>query len=336
MVVSFSSASCITGKPGDRTVFRGAVNDAWSMNAGDVAASGFVYELILNDVININKDKAPKDIIMAEVSTRFAELKQFYSDQGITVKFLGGETADLPDQVKTAAFDMAVFSRMPESQLIAGNVEPGDVIYGFASNGQAKWEDEENSGIMSNGLTMGRLKLMSKAYNEKYPELVREDEGKAFSGRFLVSNSEGRAVSAALMSPTRQWAVVIKKIISELEARDRLYLLHGIVMNTGGGATKIKNIGQHICYTKKMPHPPFIFRLIQEESGEIWKNMYASFNCGVGIDIVGSPQGGVLHYVLNLVAEWSGVHLFGLGKCSVSEPEENEVQLVTPYGFFHY
>jgi phosphoribosylformylglycinamidine cyclo-ligase len=320
----------------DPEVLRGAVDDALSMNTGDAASSGFVTDYIVNDFININAANAPKPVVMREFARRFGELKKFYAEHGIRIFFLGGETADLPDQVKSVVFDITVYSRLAENRLITGNVTAGDVIFGMASDGKAMWEPRLNSGIMSNGLTMARLKLMSKAYNNRYPALIRED--KPFEGRFRVGDKPailgGMTVSEAILSPTRQWAVVIKKIIDELVDRDSLNLLHGIAMNTGGGAYKIANVGTHIRYRKEMPTPSPIFHLIQSESGELWKNMFESFNCGVGIDIVGSPEGNILQEVLESVSDWSNIELFELGGCFASDKAENEVELITPYGNF--
>jgi len=323
---------------GDATVFRGAVDDAWSMNTGDIAASGFVDELFLTDVININGISAPKDVIMEQLAIRIAELKQLYIEHGFDVTFFGGETADLPDQVKTVVFDICASSRVHETGLIEGNIEPGDAIFGMASDGQVAWEKEGNSGIMSNGLTMARIKLMHANYVNKHPELMRQE--KPFEGRFSIHGMDERlgtmSVSEAIMSPTRQWALVIKRIIDGLRSHDSLHLLHGVVMNTGGGATKVLNIGRNIHYVKKMPIPPPIFQLIKFESGEEWENMFTAFNCGVGIDIIGSDKGGVLQDVLNSVSEWTRVKLFRLGDCHHSESPDNLVTLYTPYGEFAY
>lgn len=319
---------------GDETVFQGAVDDAISMNTSDIAASGFVKGYAITDVININGANVPKDLIMEQIAIRFEQLKTFFDLRGIRMQFLGGETADLPDQVKSIVFDIAVSSRILKTRLITGNVQAGDTIFGMASDGQARWETESNSGIMSNGLTMARIKLMSKEYNDKYPELMRAE--KPYEGRFLISDYKGLEVSKAIMSPTRQWAGIIKMIIDVLIQHQSLHLLHGIVINTGGGASKILNIGQNICYKKTMPSPPDIFQLIQRESGEEWQHMFTSFNCGVGIDLIGSDKGNVLTETLKLVSHRTDVKYFNLGVCEHSENQKNEVELTTKYGTFHY
>lgn len=323
---------------GDETIFRGSADDAFSMNSGDIAASGFVSGLwAITQTINCNAINVPKEIILRQIALRIVELLDLYRRHGFNFNFfMGGETADLPDQVATMVLDMNITAREPEKNLIRGNVQPGDAIFGFASDGRAKWEEKPNSGLMSNGLTLARTCLMDAGYSEKYPFLVRA--GGAFTGRFDIDSSpaelDGMTVSEAILSPTRQWAIVIKLIIEKLKKMNSLGLLHGISMNTGGGATKIQHVGQGIIYKKSMPEPPPIFQLIQEESGEKWRNMFQTFNCGIGIDVVGSNEGGVLLKCLRAVKEETGVQFYELGKCKASKTSSNKVILETPYGTF--
>lgn len=160
----------------DLSVFAGAADDALAMNSGDIAASGFVFgKWLVTDVLNLNLDSKIKEDVMKAIALRFIQLKQIYADYGFNkLFFLGGETADLPDQVRSAVFDVGITAWAEEKDLILGNVRPGDRIYGFASDGRAAWESEENSGLMSNGLTLARNCLMSSCYNEKYPQLKRD------------------------------------------------------------------------------------------------------------------------------------------------------------------
>jgi len=323
---------------GDREIFQGAVDDAFTMNAGDVAASGFVFgKWFFSDIININALNLPKKLILEQIARRFRSLFGLYQTEGFKiVYFLGGETADLPNQVCSAVFDMDIQAEAQESDLILGNTQPGDRIFGFASDGQALWEDEFNFGLMANGLTSGRIHLMSRKYNKKYPFLV--GFGKKFMGRFEVNDRpdilKGATVSEALLSPTRQWAILIRFLIEELKSQGIFHMLHGISMNTGGGATKITHVGQGgIVYEKNMPMPPPIFRLIKQESGEVWRNMFQSFNCGVGLDIVGEdcPE---FFGALASVSQRTGVMLFDLGRCYNGIKARNIVRLKTPFGTF--
>jgi len=323
---------------GDAEIFQGAVDDAFTMNAGDVAASGFVFgKWFLTDIININALTLPKKLILGQLAQRFKSLLDLYQTEGFgIVYFMGGETADLPNQVCSATFDMDIKAEAWESDLILGNTQPGDCIFGFASDGQAVWEDRFNFGLMANGLTSGRIHLMSKAYNKKYPFLV--GFGKKFMGRFEVNDQpdilNGATISQALLSPTRQWAILIRLLLEELKKRGISSMLHGISMNTGGGATKITHVGRGgIVYEKNMPMPPSIFQLIKQESGEVWRNMYQSFNCGVGLDIVGEDCVGFLG-ALASVSRRTGVTLYDLGKCYKGVSGRNIVRLKTPFGTF--
>ncbi len=323
---------------GDPAIFRGAADDALSMNTGDIAAAGFTHGLMtVTDILNVNGFNVPKQIIMEQIGERLAELRDLYRQHGFKMYFLGGETADLPHQVQTVAFDVNVHARAMERDLILGNVQEGDRIWGFASNGRASWESEVNSGIMSNGLTLARTVLMDKSYTEKYPDLVRQ--GGAYTGKFLVdfrpAGLDGMMIGEALTSPTRQWAILIKLLIDMLKEENALHLLHGITMNTGGGATKVLHLGKgKMFYRKSMPDPPKIFTAIQYHSGEQWHDMYQNFNCGVGIDVIGDAS---LAPFLSQVEREACVLLYELGECHYwVGGRENKVELKTPFGIFEY
>ncbi|HRY82905.1 MAG TPA: hypothetical protein P5232_04385 [Candidatus Moranbacteria bacterium] len=321
----------------DPTIFQGAVDDAISMNTGDIAASGFLFgKWVITDVININAKNLPKEIIMKQIALRISDLMGLYKKNGFDMNyFLGGETADLPTQVQSMVFDVSIYARAKETEIISGEVEAGDIIYGFASDGKAKWEKNNNSGIMSNGVTLARIELMSKEYSKKYPFLSNGKSG--YRGKFKVNDKpkilEGMTVSEAILSPTRHWAIVIKKIAEKLKEKGIFSMLHGISMNTGGGATKISHVGKGIIYKKKMPMPPSIFQFIQSESGVTWEEMFQDFNCGIGIDIVGENNI-KFKKALKEVAKEVHIELFELGICEANKNFENKVILDTPYGIF--
>lgn len=324
----------ILAETGDSSVLRGAADDALQMNLGDIAAAGFVFgRTLFADVINTNRTTVPKDILMRELGERFGELVEIYRSCGFDIHFMGGETADLPYQVKSSVLDVAVSSRGKERDIIKGNVQPGDKIWGFASDGQAAWEDRYNSGIMSNGLTLARIGLMWEGYTDKYPHLGRH------GGRFKVGEKAGlpqdMAVSDAIISPTRQWAIIIKDFLQRLKDAGMYDVIHGISMNTGGGASKVGHVGRGITYVKHMPKPPEFFQLIQGETCENWKNMFESFNCGVGIDVVGvnNPQ---VEAILRQTAEETNIKLYELGQCETSDDGKNHVVAQTDYGTFNY
>lgn len=323
---------------GDPSVFMGMVDDALSMNTGDIAASGFVFgPWLLTDVINSGMDKDLKAIVMKAVAERFSQLFQIYRQKGFELHFLGGETADLKYQVKSGVFDVAITAWEEKENLIKGNVKPGDAIFGFHSDGRAAWEDKINSGIMSNYLTMARSSLMSKIYNKLYPQL-RMDKP-FYNGRFLYDQRHVSfpelTVGESILSPTRQWAIVIKEIVKSLKKRKIFSSLHGISMNTGGGATKIKHVGEFITYNKSMPTPPPIFQLIKQESGEDWANIYCEANCGIGIDVVGEDNK-LFAEALEEAAVNCEISLSRLGYCEDSTEKDNVVLIDTPFGSWGY
>ncbi len=320
---------------GDASIFDGMVDDALSMNTGDIAASGFVFgHWLITDVLNVNLPTKLKKLIMERIALRFSELKKLYQEHGFHLHFLGGETADLKDQVKSAVFDITVTAREKKENIIAGNVQPGDLIFGFSSAGKAAWEEEDNSGLMSNGLTLARSALMSSSYNEKYPDL-RRDDSDFYKGDIDISlnPSLGVEVSKNILSPTRQWAIIIRTLALELKKRNAYHMLHGITMNTGGGATKIRNVGRGIIYNKNMPTPPEIFQLIQKKSGESWRNMYETFNCGIGIDVIGEDH---LFFseAINETSRKCKIENYFFGCCLENTSDKNSVIIHSEHGSF--
>lgn len=321
---------------GDSTIFWFDVFDALSMNTGDVASCGFVERYYVTNIIAINASNVDKELILRCVAYGLAEQKDLYKRYGIEIIFFGGETADLPDQTNSYIIDMDVYSRTSVKNVIKGNIQPGDKIFGFSSGGKAVWEQDVNSGQMDNGLTLSRIGLMHKEYAEKYPFLCRED--KPYRGRYRVDDYVRElemTVGEAILSPTRQWAIVIKLLIDELKKRKAFHILHGISMNTGGGATKIKNLGKDIVYRKYMPEPLPYFKFIQRETKEDWRNMFTTFNMGIGLDIVGSDKNGILSKAIKAVSRQTKIKSYKLGSC-FNSASGNGVVLKTPYGKFEY
>lgn len=324
---------------GDTSIVRGAVDDAFEMNLGDIAASGFVTgKIALTQIIDINAFNVDKEKVMQQIALRVAELLKTYRDNGFDLSFfMGGETADLPNQTSSIIYNADVYARTREEDLITGAyIRPGDRIYGFASFGQATWEDEYNYGLGSNGATQARLYLMSEEYNEKYPHLV--GYGKPYKGRYRVTDpfpaNPDVSISKAILSPTRNWSLVIKLLVDKLKDRGLFNNLHGISMNTGGGATKVGHLSRGITYYKQMPEPPDLFRIIRSESNDHWEYMFESFNCGVGIDVIGEddPE---FEKALKEVEQETRIQLFDLGVCEPNpDPGKNKVILDTRFGVF--
>lgn len=320
---------------GDETIFQEEIFDALSSNTGDIAASGFIDTYEVTDVININSKNVPKDTILKQLGLGFLKMIELYKKFGLEIEFLGGETADLPDQVNSYAIDIDVRATAPEADIIQGNVKAGDLIFGFSSAGQAKWEEKPNSGMMTNGLTFARTCLMDTSYNEKYPFLAGSNK---YQGKFKADyylDELGMTVSEAILSPMRQWAIVIKILIKELKKQKALHLLHGICMNTGGGLTKVRSLGTNIRYIKQIQDCPAIFKLIQSESKESWKNMCVTFNMGIGLEAVGSGEGGILKETIAFVSKETDIESHELGKCEQAKGK-NEVELSMPFGNFNF
>lgn len=321
---------------GDATVFDGMVDDALSMNTSDIAAAGFVFGAIrFVDIFDCG-NMYLKDIIIRQVKKRFEELLGLYTAHGFNLKFMGGETADLPYQVKSGVFNVALTAWANKSDIITGEVKAGDMILGVHSDGQAVWEEKPNSGCMSNGQTLLRSGAMDPLFNEKYPDL---GDGEFYKGRYCpqhYSKTLGdMPVGEAILSPTRQWAIVVREIIMELKKHNLFHMLHGISINTGGGATKVANIGHGVTYVKNMPEPSPLFRFIQEETGQAWKHMYTTFNCGIGIDIVGQDCSD-FKIAVQIAVENCGLDISTLGSVHYSASKENQIILNTPYGRFEY
>lgn len=341
---------------GDKSILEYDVDDAVSMNTSDIAASGFIGPAIeLTDEIQINPRNVNKDTILRQIALGFVRVIHLYSQYGINLIFMGGETADLTHQIGSYTFNVDVRSSLPKNEVIKGNVQPGDIICGLRSDGIARWENKFNSGIMSNGLTMARTVLLHHKYNDEFPHLITLDKHKSlvhplidevhYHGRFKTTDYIPEAnyfpeakmtIGEALLSPTRHWIIPIKILIEEMKKRKAFHHLHAIVINTGGGLTKCKNVGQNIQFVKKIPDPPPIFRLIQQESKESWENMFVTFNCGVGIEIIGSNKGSHLFDSVKEVSRQTSIWLDFLGHCYKSPKEENEVLLETSYGNFTY
>lgn len=320
----------------DIRVFDGMVDDAVSMNMGDIAASGFTTGPIsVTDTLHVNGFNIPKAVVMDRIQARLSQVLDLYREHGFHMTCFGGETADLPDQVQTATFDVCVHAVAQERDVVKGNVVVGDWIWGLSSGGQALWEQKPNSGIMSNGVTLARYCTTWEGYGELYPFLLKQ--GGSFQGKLKVGEGEsllrGKSLAHALISPTRHWAIAIKILIDDLRKHDSLHLLHGISMNTGGGASKIKNVGSGILYRKQMPTPLPIFHAIQKASGEAWENMFQTFNGGVGIDIVGHKD---LQPFIERLSEKSRIDYYLFGECDAFSGGGNLVELVTEYGTFRY
>lgn len=267
---------------GDMSVWKGIAQDALIMNIDDLLCVGAVDNIMLSSTIGRNKNVIPGDVISAIINGTeelIEELKSF----GVTIHSTGGETADVGDLVRTLIVDSTVTARMKRADVIDNaNIKAGDVIVGLASFGQAKYEKEYNGGMGSNGLTSARHDVFHKYLATKYPESFDASvpEELVYSGNVKLTDPvENAPIDAGklVLSPTRTYAPVIKKILEKYTAEQ----IHGMVHCSGGAQTKILHFVEnlHIIKDNLFPVPP-LFKLIQEQSKTDWKEMYQVFNCG--------------------------------------------------------
>ena len=277
---------------GDLSVWKGIAQDALIMNTDDLLCVGAVDNILVSSTIGRNKMLVPGEVISAIINGT-DELLQQMRDMGIGIYATGGETADVGDLVRTIIVDSTVTCRMKRSDVIDNaNIRPGDVIVGLSSCGQATYETRYNGGMGSNGLTSARHDVFSKYLAEKYPETYDHavPDELVYSGSYRLDQEvEGAPVNAGqlVLSPTRTYAPVIKKMLDEMRAD-----IHGMVHCTGGAQTKVLHFVGDNCRVIKdnmFPIPP-LFRAIHDESSTDWKEMYKVFNMGHRMEIYLSPE----------------------------------------------
>ena len=277
---------------GDLSVWKGIAQDALIMNTDDLLCVGAVDNILVSSTIGRNKMLVPGEVISAIINGT-DELLAAMRDMGIGIYATGGETADVGDLVRTIIVDSTVTCRMKRSDVIDNaNICPGDVIVGLASFGQATYENRYNGGMGSNGLTSARHDVFSKYIAGKYPESYDHavPEELVYSGGYKLTDTiDGVPVNVGqlVLSPTRTYAPVIKKMLDELRPE-----IHGMVHCTGGAQTKVLHFVGDNCRVVKdnmFPVPP-LFKLIKEQSGTDWQEMYKVFNMGHRMEIYVSPE----------------------------------------------
>ncbi len=267
---------------GDLSVWKGIAQDALIMNIDDLLCVGAIDNIMLSSTIGRNKNRIPAEVLSAIINGSeelLAELSSF----GVTIHSTGGETADVGDLVQTIIVDSTVTARMKRSEVINNaNIKPGDVIVGLSSYGKATYEKQYNGGMGSNGLTSARHDVFNKKLKEKYPETfdATVPAELVYSGTKNLtdpSNNTPLDVGKLVLSPTRTYAPIIKKIFETIDRSS----IHGMVHCSGGAQTKILHFIDelHVIKDNLFPVPP-LFELIQQESGTSWKEMYEVFNMG--------------------------------------------------------
>ena len=283
---------------GDLSVWKGIAQDAIVMNTDDLLCVGAPDNILVSSTIGRNKMLVPGEVISAIINGT-DELLQELRQMGIGIWPTGGETADVGDLVRTIIVDSTVTCRMKRSDVIDNaNIRPGDVIVGLSSTGQATYEHRYNGGMGSNGLTSARHDVFAKYLAEKYPESFDHQvpDELVYSGRHALTDAvpaaEGDAagtltVGQLVLSPTRTYAPVIKRLLDELRPE-----VHGMVHCTGGAQTKVLHFVGDNCRVVKdnmFPVPP-LFRIIHDCSGTDWREMYQVFNMGHRMEIYVRPE----------------------------------------------
>ncbi len=317
---------------GDMSVWDGIAQDAIVMNTDDLICVGACDNIMLSSTIGRNKHRIPGEVIsrIIAASQEFADKMQKY---GINIYLTGGETADVGDLVRTVIVDSTVCARMKRADVIDNSrIQAGDVIVGLSSYGKAIYEDEYNGGTGSNGLTSARHDLFASYVGTKYPESYNNQIPKdlAYTGSKRLDETEpetGVTFGKLVLSPTRTYAPVVKKILAGLRAE-----IHGIVHCSGGGQTKILNFVEKLRIVKDnlFPVPP-LFRAIQKESITPWQEMYKVFNMGHRLEIYTDL---ITADKIIEISKGFGIDAQIIGR--VENAKSASVELLTEYGEFVY
>mmetsp|Transcript_19662 Transcript_19662/g.62537 ORF Transcript_19662/g.62537 Transcript_19662/m.62537 type:complete len:345 (-) Transcript_19662:78-1112(-) len=318
---------------GDLSVWKGIAQDAIIMNIDDLLCIGATENIILSSTIGRNKGLIPGEVLGALINGT-EEVLSMLRDNGFTIHSTGGETADVGDLVRTVIVDSTVTCRMKRSDVISNdNIKPGDVVVALSSSGQATYETEYNGGMGSNGLTSARHDVFAHSYAAKYPECFDSavPDDLVFSGtRSLTEMCEeaGVDVGKLVLSPTRTYAPVIKRLLETMRGD-----ISGMVHCSGGAQTKVLHFvdGVHIIKDNMFPIPP-LFRIIQEESGTDWKEMYKVFNMGHRLEVYLPAD--KAQEVIDL-SESFGIEARLLGRVEACE-EGAKVTLTSENGVYEY
>lgn len=329
---------------GDLSVWKGIAQDAVIMNVDDLICVGATENILLSSTIGRNKHLIPGEVISAIINGT-EEVLQNLRDNGISISSTGGETADVGDLVRTIIVDSTVICRMERKKVISNDtIKAGNVIVGLASSGKASYESAYNGGMGSNGLTSARHDVFNKTLSKLFPESYDTalPESVVYTGGLLLqdklpvtySDKNGNSIKETIdagklvLSPTRTYAPIVKKIIDELGPK-----LNGIVHCSGGAQTKVLhflNDGLHVVKDKLFELPP-LFKTIQEQSHTDYKEMYKVFNMGHRMEIytdeVSAEQVIAISKSYNVDAKIVGRVEKGNGK---------SVSVLSEFGHFNY
>ncbi len=317
---------------GDMSVWKGIAQDSVVMNLDDLLCVGATDNIILSSTIGRNRNLIPGEIIAEIINGTEGFLKEMRT-LGISIYSTGGETADLGDLVRTIIVDSTVACRVKRSDIVVNRtISPGDVIVGLSSSGKSKYEHQYNSGIGSNGLTSARHDLFSYNLASQYPESF--DPGipsdLVYSGSLKLTDKVEEDlpdIGKLVLSPTRTYAPIVKELL-----RQHRGSIHGMVHCSGGGQTKVLNFVNNLHVIKdNLFDPPLIFRIIKEQSGTGWSEMYKVFNMGHRFEIYVSPE---IADEIICISESFGVEARIVGYCRKSE--NKRLTIKSEFGEFQY
>ena len=317
---------------GDLSVWKGIAQDALIMNIDDLLCVGATDNILVSSTIGRNKLLIPGEVISAIINGT-DELLSELRELGVNAYATGGETADVGDLVRTIIVDSTGTCRMKRSDVISNHrIQDGDVIVGMASFGQATYEKEYNGGMGSNGLTSARHDVFSKYLAEKYPESydAAVPEELIYSGGLrLTDEIKGLGLDAGklVLSPTRTYAPVIKKLLDYMRPE-----IHGMVHCSGGAQTKVMHFVEGVKVTKNnlFPVPP-LFKMIQEQSGTDWQEMYKVFNMGHRMEVYVTPDRA--QEVIDITRSF-GIDAQIIG--FVEKADKNSLVIESEFGHFEY
>jgi phosphoribosylformylglycinamidine cyclo-ligase len=312
---------------GDPQWFSSLAQDSVVMNMDDMLCVGADSDFLLANTIGRNAKLIPGGAIEAIVDgyRRFAEKMTRLE---VVITLAGGETADSGDTIRTLVVDSTMYTRLPKKNVIDfSRVTPGDVIVGLESGGRANYEEEVNSGIGSNGLTLARHALLSSDYARQFPETYSPElaDGTVYQGTLHIDDTvpgTKMTVAKALLSPTRTYAPVVRQIfLADRKA------VHGIIHNTGGGLTKCLKFGKRLRFIKSdlFPLPP-IFEAIQEIGGLETRTMLQTFNCGHRLEIYCSARNA--DRMITIASQY-GIVAKVIGEVRESKTDTNQVEVQT-------
>ena len=320
---------------GDISVWRGIAQDAIIMNLDDLLCVGATDNILLSSTIGRNKNLIPGEVIAAIINGT-EEILSELRDAGIGIYSTGGETADVGDLVRTIIVDSTVTCRMKRGDVISNHrIQPGDVIVGLASYGQANYEKEYNGGMGSNGLTSARHDVFNKTIADKYPESYDAaipyelifSGSKNLTDKIDIGNNQSVTAGKLVLSATRTYAPIIKKMLDAYRSQ-----IHGMVHCSGGAQTKVLHFinNLHIIKDNLFPVPP-LFKLIQEESKTSWQEMYKVFNMGHRMELYVPEE---IAAELIAISQNFGVDAQIIGR--VEAADTKKVTVTSEFGVFEY